>query len=152
MPLQRIIYTSRFARRSTPHQRRGTAAAIAQTSAAENLARQLSGVLAIIDDLFLQVIEGPGDAAEALFESICRDMRHHRIALVDVSPITQRQFGEWSMAFLAQGDATNPPHLDRALDQIAFQVTINAPEAARNLRDLLLPGTASATAPMKIAA
>ena len=137
MPLQRLVYTSRLASGVVPDTGQATAKALATTSRRANEARAITGVLTLIDGLFVQVLEGPGDAVEDLFEAICRDLRHCKLNLVDVSPITERLFPSWGMAFLDGQAPGQTPLRARALEQIAFQVTINATETARQLRELL---------------
>lgn len=65
-----------------------------------NAARQLTGILLYRDGSFLQVIEGPLDAVDHLFETIHRDPRHSRILVLQRLPIQQREFPDNPLEFL----------------------------------------------------
>jgi len=64
----------------------------------------ISGMLLYKDGNFLQVIEGDEVVVRQLFESISQDVRHQNILVIDENTITERQFGNWSMAFRNLGD------------------------------------------------
>jgi hypothetical protein len=59
----------------------------------------ITGHLLYTEEIFVQCIEGPPAAVEALWQSIQRDDRHHNIELLSRGPETERRFGDWSMAF-----------------------------------------------------
>ena len=68
----------------------------------------VSGLLLYKDLSFIQVLEGSRSSLESVFASICKDPRHFRIkTLIDIEPIVERSFPEWSMGF---------QHLDGAKD------------------------------------
>ncbi len=70
----------------------------------KNRARGITGVLLHHDKHFFQVIEGPVDAVQALYDRIARDSRHHQLVKIVEEPIFQRDFEGWSMG-LAELDA-----------------------------------------------
>ena len=47
----------------------------------------------------MQCIEGPCEGIEDLWQSLQRDERHHQIELLSRSPVQERRFAEWTMAF-----------------------------------------------------
>ena len=66
---------------------------------ANNEACDVSGLLVYFGGSFLQVLEGPNDDVELLYQSIIRDSRHTKCRLLLRSEIEEREFGEWSMGF-----------------------------------------------------
>ena len=64
-----------------------------------NSEANVTGALMFSSGCFAQVLEGPLDAVEIIFESILRDRRHHRIAVLYLKPTESRNFSDWSMAF-----------------------------------------------------
>lgn len=65
-------------------------------------------MLMYADGCFFQVIEGPAEKVELLFEKIARDDRHSGIIRVIDEEIEQRSFPDWSMG----GLRLNPDILD----------------------------------------
>ncbi len=65
-----------------------------------NAPRRITGVLALFDDRFVQVIEGPDNIVERLFDRIVDDPRHRDVRLISRKVIDERHFGHWSMAFI----------------------------------------------------
>ncbi len=59
----------------------------------------LTGMLLYRDGNFLQVLEGPQAAVMATFKKIERDPRHRGLLVMKNSPIAERSFSEWQMAF-----------------------------------------------------
>ena len=66
---------------------------------AKNLDQGITGHLLYSEEVFVQCIEGPPEAVEALWSSLQKDGRHHDIELLAREPISERKFAEWSMAF-----------------------------------------------------
>ena len=53
----------------------------------------------------MQIFEGEREAVSAAFRRIMTDERHDSVTLMDVRPIDERQFGNWSMGLgLLRGD------------------------------------------------
>lgn len=57
----------------------------------------ISGVLVLAGTRFLQVLEGPADRVNALFQKICHDDRHHTIELITFEPAVESYFEDWHM-------------------------------------------------------
>jgi phosphatidylserine/phosphatidylglycerophosphate/cardiolipin synthase-like enzyme len=66
----------------------------------------LTGLLLHRDGRFMQVLEGPDDAVQAVFAAIAADERHTDVRLLLDEQIPARQFPGWSMGFRAVDDAT----------------------------------------------
>jgi len=71
-----------------------------------NAATSITGLLMYESRLFMQALEGPRAAVEALFHKISRDQRHTDVQIVCEDCIQRRYFGPWRMAFqrAAEGD------------------------------------------------
>ena len=68
----------------------------------------ITGLLVAGGGRYLQVIEGPQAAVEALYSNIRADLRHRAIATFMNRKITERSFGSWSMAFRWQAAFGEP--------------------------------------------
>lgn len=66
-----------------------------------NAEQGITGLLLFQDGHFLQVLEGEAAPIRALFKQICKDERHHRIALLFEEFVSQHQYPDWSMGFQA---------------------------------------------------
>ncbi len=67
-----------------------------------NQDHRLTGLLLYAADTreFVQVIEGPRDEAERLYEAIARDPRHKHAFVLHQGPATGRMFPDWRMGFV----------------------------------------------------
>ncbi len=72
---------------------------ILATAQANNPSVGVTGALLYSGGYFCQVIEGPEDALEELFESIQMDARHGDCTILHFEEIEERGFSDWSMAF-----------------------------------------------------
>lgn len=64
-----------------------------------NAGRNITGALIFSDGCFAQILEGPREDIEMVFESIQCDIRHCDVTILQMQPAEQRSFGAWSMAF-----------------------------------------------------
>jgi len=71
---------------------------ILEQSRKKNPALGITGLLCVSKDLFIQVIEGGRDEVCDLFNAIVRDDRHQQVRLLIYEEISERQFGNWTMA------------------------------------------------------
>ncbi len=71
---------------------------ILEQSRKNNPALGITGLLCVSKDLFIQVIEGGRDEVCDLFNAIVRDDRHQQVRLLIYEEISERQFGNWTMA------------------------------------------------------
>lgn len=136
MQLIRLLYVSRCALPADGAERDAQVRELAAFSAARNTSAGLTGSLLHVGDSFIQVLEGPSEAVERTFERICCDFRHEDVKLIDLVPVKERAFGEWSMAFLsAETGATISLRDD--MEDVRFLVGVNAREAVLQMRRLL---------------
>ena len=80
-----------------------TLASILMAARRNNRHNDITGALICRQDMYLQLIEGPDDAIDRLYQKIREDDRHTEVTLEASGPITQRMFPEWDMF-----DDTNP--------------------------------------------
>ena len=100
MQLVRLIYVSRM----TEECDISAIKEILEVSRKKNHELDITGVLCYDPAFFLQCLEGPRDAVNALYASIVRDPRHKDVLLLEYCDVASRGFGEWSMAFLPTQD------------------------------------------------
>lgn len=113
-PLLRVKYVSRFSRPLSTLQ----VETLARRSAERNAAADMTGVLAAVGEIFLQILEGPPAQVDAVLKRIANDSRHREmLVLRRTAAHTSRCFPSWSMRLLNVGSG--------------------AREAARSIADLL---------------
>ncbi|GAB5537041.1 MAG: BLUF domain-containing protein [Rubricoccaceae bacterium] len=113
---------------------------ILRVSRRNNEAVGVTGALLHSGGNIMQVLEGPGEAVDAVYARVCADRRHHSaITLLDRS-VDGRVFPDWSMGFV------NPDVLsdeDREAARSLRSLTESGPDAAQRLMGSfrhLLPG------------
>ena len=74
---------------------------ILQSSARNNTAAGVTGALCLSNGVFLQQLEGDRQAVNTLYHRILKDPRHKEPAVLDLSEIPVRQFGDWAMGLVA---------------------------------------------------
>ncbi len=57
----------------------------------------ITGALICRHDIYLQLIEGPAEAIDALYARICADDRHFDVRLLLDEPAGERLFPNWAM-------------------------------------------------------
>jgi hypothetical protein len=62
-----------------------------------NPALGITGCLVCRHDLYLQLLEGEGDAIESLYERIAADDRHLGVTRLASGPVSARLFPDWAM-------------------------------------------------------
>ncbi len=78
-----------------------------------NQAIGVTGALLFTRFWFAQVLEGPRDAVEMIFERIQSDPRHGDVTVLSFLPAEQRSFPDWSMAFAGGPTEAVTEALDR---------------------------------------
>lgn len=95
--LMRLIYASESTQPLTP----SAVQQLVDHASRSNQRRHLTGVLAFDHRAFLQCLEGDREAVSDTFCRIAADSRHHRVVLLEYTPVSERLFGKWSMGFAA---------------------------------------------------
>ncbi|MBC7375462.1 MAG: BLUF domain-containing protein [Frankiales bacterium] len=66
-----------------------------------NKSHGISGALLVLDDVFVQTLEGDEPVVAALLGRIRKDPRHDRLEVLDTGIVNGRVFARWSMAKVA---------------------------------------------------
>ena len=99
--VSRLIYISR-ARQPVPEDLVET---ILETARTKNAGRNVTGLLLFDGMNFMQLLEGPSEEVEALFDTIVADDRHGDIVRIVSETGVNRQFPGWSMGYaFSSGD------------------------------------------------
>ena len=77
---------------------------ILQTSRQNNPGAAITGILVYKNAEFLQYLEGPEAAVQALYDKIARDDRHEAVRIVDRGVTGERVFPDWSMGFAGEAN------------------------------------------------
>jgi hypothetical protein len=86
-----------------------------------NQALGITGVLIFEDQRFGQVIEGPANSIDGLWEKIQKDDRHKNVKLINRKAIERRSFLKWTMIFQGNQEIANRlPEVKAAVDQGDF--------------------------------
>jgi hypothetical protein len=92
----RLLYVSRAV---GPQTTTMTTTILAQAQV-NNAAQGITGVLCQGQGFFFQVIEGERSRVNALYRRISADTRHQDVDLLLYEEISERRFGQWSMALV----------------------------------------------------
>lgn len=93
--LHYLIYVSSAAKPLSEQEIQDLLAA-AQT---KNERLQITGLLVYRTGNFIQYIEGPEDSIQSLYQSICKDLRHRDMKVLDEGTVDARLFGDWRMGY-----------------------------------------------------
>lgn len=91
--LSRVIYLSR----SMDNVNSNAMLSMCGDFAARNAQHQITGLLLLVGDHFIQLIEGAPDKVTQLMDNITRDKRHRDLMLLTDRPAEKRIFGTWAM-------------------------------------------------------
>jgi Sensors of blue-light using FAD len=98
--LIRLIYVSKAV---DPHTHALTDS-ILRKAHAWNTQNDITGVLCEGQGVFLQALEGERGTVTRLYARIFADPRHKDLELIHCESITERRYGEWSMARVSLSD------------------------------------------------
>jgi hypothetical protein len=93
----------------------------------------VTGALLSGTSRFAQVLEGPAEAVEPLFDRIRVDPRHDDLVLLPTRMVTERMFPHWSMGLVTPNDADELMTATQVLDQVFALPDEAAATATREL-------------------
>ncbi|QEL20422.1 BLUF domain-containing protein [Limnoglobus roseus] len=96
--------------------------ALLKKSRAKNASLGVTGLLLYHAGSFLQVLEGPDAAVDALARTIAADDRHHRVRFLVRRDAPEAAFAGWSMGFV---DVTRDDYGD-VLGHVDYLLGLNA--------------------------
>jgi hypothetical protein len=82
----------------------------------------ITGLLVAGGGRYLQIIEGPQAAVEALYSRIVEDSRHVAVAAFSTRYIDTRSFGSWSMAFRKHTSMGQPNSFNDVLGALTAEI------------------------------
>ena len=129
--LHRLLYVST----ADPDMRNDVLEHLLETAERRNAALNITGLLVFTGTHFMQLLEGPKDAVEAVFDMICQDRRHNAIARLIAEPVEERSCPNWSMALRVIETANDGPNQIFTIDDQALESFLPA-EMAPDLRVL----------------
>ncbi|AKJ30249.1 BLUF domain-containing protein [Caldimonas brevitalea] len=94
--LEQLVYISRV----SPAVTRMDVQRILWVSQIRNRRLDVTGMLALIDSHFVQVLEGRSEALTELMQRIGQDPRHEQLRVLVHEPIDRRRFASWSMGLV----------------------------------------------------
>jgi len=100
MSLFRLVYYSRNRIAKDPAVLANEIRHILEASRINNARVGVTGALMFNAGCFGQVLEGPPDAVEVVFERIQQDVRHGDVSLLETREVETRAFEAWSMGFV----------------------------------------------------
>ena len=98
----RLIYRSRS--RIPPQTQRAELGELFTAARAHNKGKKITGALLLLDDVFVQTLEGDEQEVQALLGRIRADARHDTIEILDTGLVDGRVFARWAMAKVADAD------------------------------------------------
>ena len=96
--LHRLVYRSLCAIHDTEASLIAEVDAILEVARRKNAEAGVTGALMFNGTHYSQVLEGPREAVERIFEAIQLDPRHSDVVLLGFDPVGARLFANWSMA------------------------------------------------------
>jgi len=136
--LFRLVYRSRSAITGDAEPVRQAVETLAAESRLRNAEVGVTGAMLFAGLHFVQVLEGPAAAVEAIFDRICCDLRHSGIAVVECGPVLEPAFGGAPMRCLVPDTEAGA-----ALDLLAGEAGgVDAAAAAMKLMLTLLQAAA----------
>jgi hypothetical protein len=106
-PTFRLMYRSHS--RISPERRKAELGEIFSVARSKNKKAGITGALLIVDDWFVQVLEGDEVAVRGLYDRIYSDSRHERVSLITAQASDGRTFGRWAMAKVAEDGEPDIP-------------------------------------------
>ena len=104
--LYRLVYVSRNRIEADGPALLQEIGGILDKSRSRNAEDGITGALMYNDGCFAQVLEGEHDALQETFERIQCDERHDEVCLLGLERVEARGFGNWSMAYVGQDEAS----------------------------------------------
>lgn len=144
MSLARLIYVSTAA--DTPGGE--TIGSILQSARLRNSSEGITGFLMLADRHFMQLLEGPEEAVNRVFESIRHDPRHRDVVIIHTCTEPARQFPNWTMGFADKdvhesqpdGEDLETVSLDEALPNTVDEDVRRLFVSFRNADSLVIAG------------
>jgi len=107
---------------------------IIRSSIANNRSLDITGLLLVHQDWFVQVLEGRFEKVQTLYGKIANDPRHSGATVISAGPCDAREFGDWNMC-ARRVNASDTAILDVLEQRAAFEPSkLTGASALRLLR------------------
>ena len=136
--IQKVVYCSRNLIEGDTARRDAEISHILETARRNNSKVNVTGALLFSTDHFAQVLEGPQQAVEAIFERIQHDSRHGDVTILESLTSEQRDFSEWSMAYVSPEECALTPEVDTKLQDAMHKSSAAGQEVLDLLKSLVL--------------
>jgi hypothetical protein len=133
----KIVYCSRNLIAGDDQARNAEIAHILESARRNNSQAGVTGALLYNSGFFAQALEGPRGAIEVIFERIQRDTRHGDVTVLESDYEPQRNFSNWSMAYVEPAAADDAAAAGSILEE-AMADKAEAGRVVELLRDLVL--------------
>lgn len=100
--LYRLVYLSRNDISTQGKSLHDEIPQILRTARENNPKKGITGALMFNAEYFAQVLEGPRDKVEELFDRIQCDDRHSDMSMLSFNHVELRGFSEWAMAYVGE--------------------------------------------------
>lgn len=104
--IHRLLYVST----ANPEITDADLARLVESAQMRNASLNITGLLVFTGSHFMQLLEGPKDAVEAVFDMICQDQRHSAVARLIAEPARERSCPNWAMALRVIEAPEHGPH------------------------------------------
>jgi hypothetical protein len=138
MSVYQIVYCSRNRITGSAGDIEAGIAAILATARTRNQRVGISGALLFNGSAFAQVLEGPLDAVEEVFEAIQCDDRHSDVVILRTAEAKDRVFSDWSMAYADPGSVHGVFQAEIDLDEAFANPLAGAPRIVSLLEHLVI--------------
>lgn len=136
--LYQVLYCSRNCMHGTKPQTALEINSILAASRRNNARVGVTGALLFNSILFAQVLEGPIEGVEKIFEQIQRDLRHSDLIVLDSGLIEARNFPIWSMAFAGDDSEAPDPLIAATLNAAISDPSADGKQVLSMLSNLVL--------------
>lgn len=107
MFLTRILYASTATDKFKPEDIDN----ILSVARKNNAKKEITGMLCFSRNYFLQSLESSRSCVNEIYHKILNDNRHTNIVLLEYKEISEREFSDWSMAYMPESSLTAPINL-----------------------------------------
>ena len=111
---------------------------LSERAASANAEHQITGLLILSGNRFLQVLEGPHRHVNQLFRNIMGDARHRDVELISFEPMDCAYFADWSMRLVDLFDLPGQPREYLAAKYAHKDGSILIPDRLHEVYALLL--------------
>ena len=130
--LVRLIYVSRITKECGPKDLQE----ILDVSRRNNAELGVTGALCYSGQGFLQCLEGPRTAVNELYRRIIQDERNEDVTLLTYAAIKEREFGQWSMAYMRADQIDQAILAKHGAAQTFDPYAMNAEQSLGLLKDI----------------